>query len=265
MLEVSDPRDRALILFLKDTGLSVADTSRLTIGDLELNQVEDIFTVKPPLLLKLNRKKTDIQTITFTGEEALEALRTTFKIRMRGSPELKIRDNASAIEPEKLTPKSPLFRSYSKFLGKSSELEHLNPHTISNRIRKAAIQADVYRKGFAAHALRRFFQTSLESSGMNGNWIKRMMGHGLPGVEGSYSKPEIEMLREAYREAYPYLAISEHVEQRSRVEALEGQVEALTLQNIQLKERMNGLTLSGPQITELLKRIEKLEQAQKQT
>jgi len=86
-----------------------------------------------------------------------------------------------------------------------------------------------------------------------------MMGHGLPGVEGSYSKPEIEMLREAYREAYPYLAISEHVEQRSRVEALAGQVEALTLQNIQLKEHMNGLTLSGPQITELLKRIEKLE------
>jgi len=56
-----------------------------------------------------------------------------------------------------------------------------------------------------------------------------MMGHAMNGVEGSYSKPEKTMLKEAYAKAYPNLAIIESVEQSARVEALEAQTEKLVL------------------------------------
>lgn len=64
---------------------------------------------------------------------------------------------------------------------------------------------------------------------MQQNWIKKMMGHALGGSEAPYSRPEMETLRLAYAKSYPYLAISERIEQKSRVEALESQVEALIL------------------------------------
>lgn len=235
MIEVSKPRTRALILFLKDTGLSISDTAKLKLKDLGLENINDVFRVKAPLVIEINRKKTGAPTVTFLGQEGLDAVRTSLRIRIRGSPELKIRrygrdEIKGGIPPEELTPESPLFRSYGKFMKtlKKPRIDALKPNSISVLIRKAAIQAGVWREGFAAHTLRRFFQTSLESAGINRNWIQTMMGHKLLGVEGSYSQPQIEQLTQAYIKAYPKLAISEVTEQISRVESLEAQVTKLT-------------------------------------
>lgn len=282
MLEVSNPRVRALILFIKDTGLAESDVVKLKLKDLPVKEVSEIFMLEAPVRLVLNRKKTGRRTITFVGQESLNTLKNTWRIRERGSPEIKIRrygryEVKGGVPPEQLTMESPLFRSYGKFLrmlkGKSL-VTHLSAHAISVIIRKAAILADVWDPGFSAHALRRFFQTSLETSGMNPNWIKKMMGHTLGGSEAPYSQPEIEMLRQAYQKSYAHLAVSEIVEQKSRVEALEAQVEALTLNGTrksgeikQLTQRLNGLTkpkktidivmsklLEDPEVQELLRK-----------
>ena len=68
-----------------------------------------------------------------------------------------------------------------------------------------------------------------------------MMGHKLEGVEGSYSQPQVEQLKEAYIRAYSKLAISEAVEQTSRVEMLEAQVKRLTLNGKRRDESLDGL------------------------
>jgi len=243
MIEVSKPRVKAMILFLKDTGLSISDTAKLKLKNLGLNEVSEIFDAKAPLTIKTNRKKTGTPTVTFLGQEGLDSLRTTLKMRARGSPELKIRrygrnENKGGIPPEELTLESPLFRSYGKFMQtlKKPTIDALTPNAISVLVRKSAIQSGIWKQGFSAHALRRFFQTSLESAGISKNWIKAMMGHRLEGVEGSYSKPEIEMLKEAYSKSYSHLAITESTEQRSRVEMLEKQVEKLILNGKQKED-----------------------------
>lgn len=274
MLEVSNPRVRALILFIKDTGLAESDVVKLKMKDLPVKEVSEIFMLEAPVRLVLNRQKTGRRTITFIGQESLKALKNTWRIRERGSPEIKIRrygryEVKGGVPPEQLTMESPLFRSYGKFLrtlkGKSS-VAHLSAHAVSVIIRKAAILADVWSPGFSAHALRRFFQTSLETSGMNPNWIKKMMGHTLGGSEAPYSQPEIEMLRQAYQKSYAHLAVSEVVEQKSRVQALESQMEALIMngkkKDLRIREletQQTGITEKTLALENLLERIEKLE------
>jgi hypothetical protein len=260
MLEVSNPRIRALILFIKDTGFAEADVAKLKLKDLGINDVAELFSLDPPIPLIARRQKTKRRTITFIGKEGWDALKTSLRIRQQGSPELMIRrynrvEQKLGLLPEMLTLDSPLFRSYEKFFArKDMVIRHLSPHAISVIIRKAAIQASIWKEGFSAHALRRFFQTSLETSGMNQNWIKKMMGHMLNGSEAPYSQPEVSMLREAYVKAYPHLAISEAVEQKSRVEALEAQIEALVLNGKRKDQEIQSLK----PLTDRIERLEKL-------
>jgi integrase len=248
MIEVSKPRTKALILFLKDTGLSISDTSKLILKNLGFDSVNEIFEAEAPISLITNRQKTQMPVVTFVGREALDAIKTTLRLRQRGSAELKIRrygrdEIKGGIPPEELTLESPLFRSYGKFLKtlRKPRIDLLKPNSISVLIRKAAIQAGIWKKGFSAHALRRYFQTSLESAGINRNWIKLMMGHKLEGVEGSYSQPQVEQLREVYVRAYPKLAINEVTEQLSRVESLEAEVEKLTINGKKRDESLQGV------------------------
>ncbi len=265
MLEVSCPRVRALILFIKDTGLAESDVAKLKLKDFGVSDVSDIFTLKAPVPLILNRKKTGRRTITFAGSESLKAVKNMLQIRRVGSPEIHIRRHSKKrrtklLTPEVLTLESPVFRSYDKRALRTGKIKHLSSHAISVIIRKAAILADVWKPGYSAHALRRFFQTSLETSGMNPNWIKKMMGHALKGSEEPYSQPQIEMLRDAYKKSYGHLAISEMVEQKSRVEALEAQIEALTLNGKRKEMQIQKLRAESYENVELKKRMEQTEQ-----
>lgn len=255
MCTVSNPRIRSLILFIKDSGLAESDVAKMKIGDLGVKTFEEMETLKAPVPIMVRRKKTNVLTMTFISSEALEALKTTFEMRMCGSPEIKIRrygmhEIKGGISPETLTVESPLFRSYGKFLytlkGKG-EIGHLTPHAISVLIRKAAISAGVWCRGFSAHALRRYFQTTLETVGINGNWIKIMMGHKLPGPEDAYSRPTVEMLMEAYKKAMGALSITETAEQRTRVEMLETQVQNLLLNGQQKDAKIQNLENSYKQ------------------
>jgi len=257
MVEVSDPRERALILMMKDTGLAEADIADLKLRDLAITDVNEIWKLVAPVLLRKRRHKTKVSFTTFIGSEAFDALKTTLHIRMKGSPNLIIRsglnksvERAVGIPPETLMLDSPLFRSYERlaFIGVQKNIKSLKAGSISVIIRKAALLAGISDAGFSGHALRRFFQTSLENAGVSANWVKKMTGHALGQVEAAYSQPQIEMLKEAYVKAYPYLAISETVKVQSRVEFLEKEVERLTMNGHgknseidELKERMSHL------------------------
>lgn len=239
MIEVSDVRSRALIMFMKDTGISEADIVQLKLKDLGLHDPNEVFSVEPPVLLVYTRAKTDKKAITFLGKEGLGALRVMLKLRVQGTPNYQVRcgkklggKRSIGIAPERLTLESPLFRGYQKLLRKQGAVDvvrPLSPNAVSVLIRAAAISAGCWTENFSGHALRRFFQTSLESAGVQGNWVKKMMGYALGGSEASYSKPELETLCAAYKTAYAHLAINEATEQQSRVEFLEKEVERLSM------------------------------------
>jgi integrase len=267
MLEVSNPRVRALLLFLKDTGLAEADAAKLKLKDVSvlesqtvrpLKDIGELFLLELPAPIIVKRKKTKRLTITFMGKESLEALKIVLRIRMQGSAELTIRrykriEARLGLAPETLTLESPLFRSYEKFFNrKNMAVRHLSPQSISVIVRRAAINAGIWKEGFSAHALRRYFQTSLETAGTNQNWVKKMMGHALEGSEEPYSRPEVATLQEAYKRAYAHLAVSEVAEQKSRVEQLEAQVASLTMNGHAKKSEIDLLERDVAELREMV-------------
>jgi hypothetical protein len=58
---------------------------------------------------------------------------------------------------------------------------------------------------WSIHDGRRIVQTALENVGTSSNWIKKVKGRKVSGEESPYSKPNIEQLRQKYREALPDL------------------------------------------------------------
>jgi hypothetical protein len=77
MIEVSKPRTKVLILFLKDTGLNLSDTSTLKLRNLGFDSVNEIFEAESPISLITNGKKTQMPVVTFVDREALDAIKTT--------------------------------------------------------------------------------------------------------------------------------------------------------------------------------------------
>lgn len=255
MLMHADERARALILILCQSGLRISDAVRLRYRDIE----EDFELNRVPCLIKIVTQKNNTPTVTFLGQDAVDALRVYFDLRKTGTTRYYGSKRKKGIPPEKITVDSPLFRT--------RHVERIKPVSIKQAteiIRMVSVKADV---GFiSAHAFRRWFQTTLEQAHIQPNWVLRMMGHSLPGVEGSYSRPQIEQMRDAYKNAELYLSLVGLPEATLKtVQQLQNQIKDLQDRNTELKARLNGHLLTGDQMQRLLERIEALERQQKQT
>jgi len=203
--EETSIRIRALILFLKDTGLRVSDVIRLTYGDL----AEGLDSGEEFISISLITKKNKIVAKTFVGPEAIEALKEYFSERREGS---------RRIPPEELEAKSPLFRI------RSPEVKAISRSGMSSTITFYAQKLGI-NSAFSAHSFRKYFQTQLEASGINSNWIDQMIGHRLINSRDSYSRPTCEQLKEVYMKAYPQLRVFKGKNVESRISTLETQLE----------------------------------------
>ena len=179
------PTTTALIMALKDSGLSVSDLRLLKCDLLLDNPNADMIPIQ-----RL-RKKTNLSIKTFIGEEAITALKTYFEKRRKGS---------RFVEPETITKESPLFRTWTK--GKVKPMSRTGMSTL---VRNAFIESGTRK--VSAHSLRRFLQTQMEEANVNVNWIDQMLGHELVNCRGAYSKPTDEQLETAYRKGYDHIRI----------------------------------------------------------
>jgi len=59
--------------------------------------------------------------------------------------------------------------------------------------------------GYSLHDARRYVQTALEEARLPANWARKIRGRKVRSEESPYSRPEIEKLRAAFKEALPYL------------------------------------------------------------
>jgi integrase len=212
LLEKANRRQKAIILFLKDSGLRVSDLIRLRYGDVKgsLERGDQFIPIR------IVTEKNNTVATTFIGPEAVSALKDYIKWRAKR---------------EELKDESPLFRVSGgrrdpmTRSGVSSSINHL--------IELAGLKGEI-----SAHSLRKYFQTQLESAKMSFNWIKAMMGHKLSGVEAAYSKPTEETLKKAYIEAYDHLRIFEE-DSIERVKLLEKYLEEERTRRLELERRLS--------------------------
>lgn len=70
------------------------------------------------------------------------------------------------------------------------------------------IVSDVAKRAgveYSLHDARRYVQTALEEARLPANWTRKIRGRKVRGEENLYSRPEIEKLRSAFKEALPFL------------------------------------------------------------
>jgi integrase len=203
LLEIAEVRWKAVLSFLKDSGLRISDVVGLTYGDVKKGLDENDEFI--PITTLTKKKK--VVARTFIGQDAIESLIEYLEHRKTGTRKL---------PPEIITDATPLFST------KKGGFRPMLPNSMSagifNLMKRAGLNGDI-----SAHSLRKYFQTQLESAGVNGNWIMQMIGHSLNGVENHYSRPTEQMLLEAYKEAYDALRIEPKAEDRIKI--LEEQLE----------------------------------------
>lgn len=84
---------------------------------------------------------------------------------------------------------------------------------------------------FSWHDARRYVETALEETKIHPNWARKIRGRKVRGEEAPYSRPAIEQLRNAYKEAVHLLQFTsetELTELKKRQEAIEQIVQDMT-------------------------------------
>jgi integrase len=181
---------KAIMLFIKDSGLRVSDVRRLNYGDIA-KQLENAETI---IQINIITEKTNLLAKTFIGEESINALKEYLEARKQGSKD------SRNVEPEIITKDSPLFKVWTK-----GEVKRYPRHSLSSLMREAFVSVNEDR--MSAHSLRKKLQTDLEKAGINSNWIDQILGHQLINSRDAYSLPTDEELRDAYMKAYQFVKV----------------------------------------------------------
>ena len=179
LMRVADVRERAILMFLKDSGMSREDIVGLKYGDIR----REFEVGKEFIHIRAVRRKEALAYDTFIGRNAVEALRAWLDYRRN-------------FLGEKITDDSFLFT------GKSGK--PLTPAGLDSLFYRLSRKA-----GFktSPHRFRKFFESHMGLSAPS-ILVKYWMGHSL-GVEKSYFLPPIEKQREEYIKAYAQIDISE--------------------------------------------------------
>jgi integrase/recombinase XerD len=181
LMSLADPRKRAIMMLLKDSGISREDIVILKYGDIQ-NEFE---ASKDVIHVRLVRQKEQLEYETFIGKNAIESLKAYLQCRKANG--------------EQITKDSPLIATVSN--------KAMNPEGLSTIFVRFSKKA-----GFltSPHRFRKYFESHMGLSAPS-ILVKYWMGHSL-GVEKSYFIPPLEKQREAYAQAYKEIDISEKPE-----------------------------------------------------
>jgi integrase len=177
-------RNRAMLMFLKDSGLRIGDANALNVSDWLEAETRIVDGEAFKLFEPKETGKTKAPAYVIVGPETVEAVdRYLEERRETGLP---------------MKPDSPLFLNRQNTRFHPDGFGH-----VFQRLGKF-----VGKKRISAHSLRKFHTTMLESAGVPHNWIKKLQGRVVGGSMGPYSLPEeTGELFQAYVRAYPKLRI----------------------------------------------------------
>lgn len=176
LLQFADLRERAILLVIKDSGISREDVVELKYNDIQ----KEFESGQEFIRLHLVRQKEDVVYDTFLGPNAVQALKIYLQERKSKN--------------EVITPDSPLLANIHG--------QPLTPLALSMTFVRLGKQA-----GFdtSPHRLRKYFESHLGLSAPS-ILVKFWMGHSL-GSEGPYAQFSPEDQRRKYKEAYHELDI----------------------------------------------------------
>jgi integrase len=202
---IANVRERAILAFLKDSGMSRGDVLPLNIGVLENFDKGDEF-----IHLQVFRGKEKVEYETFIGPNAVEALRAYFTLRRsRG---------------ENLTAQSPLFATEEK------PIERLTEKGLSTMFTRLTLRSG---KRISSHRLRKFFETYMALVVRSPVILKLWMGHKIAkgrDVESRYIIPPTPEQSKLYQESYHNIdLIGGTLEQRAR-EAAKAEFEKMLME-----------------------------------
>jgi integrase len=250
MLEFSDERVRAIILFLASTGVRIRAITELTIEDLTSIPEYELYQVRVYAAAKE-------RYFTFTTPEATKALNSYVKYRETSG--------------EKLVPSSPLFRD--QFDRNDPDSVH-NSQPIKLRALEWLISQTLQKSGITfverqtelqgnhgrtrkdvrlTSGFRKFFDTQLIYSRVEPHFKEKFMGHSI-GLDDNYFKPGENNALQEYVKAIDALTINEE-------NRLKKQVKELTKKQSEieyLKEKIRLMEVSQTEILECLKYPERL-------
>jgi len=193
----SSLRDKTIVLFLFQSGISLAELCSLNYGDV----ARELEEGKIPLCLHIIREKEKVEYYTFLGKDAVDALKLYIHEReMRG---------------EKLTYMSPLFTNEGT---KKLKAQRITSRPIEITFKKLALKSGLVSESqmeaadmnpARPHACRSGFMTTLKLASCNDTAVEYMAGHKLDAVQMAYWGARPEELREMYSKYESYLSISE--------------------------------------------------------
>ena len=246
----SSPTYQAFFITQAQTGLSLSDALQLDVSDFvnavrkkseDLTVKQAIYRVKTDDNLigcfDLRRIKTTIEFYTFAGPEVLHSIASLLELR----------------SAEHLKPGSPIFIKNTSRLPKGDREEfikdlRLTPHVVESYIDRMHILKKIFkrievngkeRNYFRSHKLRKWFANQLRNAAnINTDDVKYLMGQKTGDVSERYFNPNnYATLKNNYRKALPYLAITEEVVMEENLEAIEKlQKENETLKQIYLSD-----------------------------
>ena len=208
-------KTRALITALASSGLRISDLSHITVG--EFLQCCREYVVSPggvkDFLLQLQNSGDLIVPVLYIRSQKTGIPYNTF-----------FSDEASRYIVEYL-----LEYMRKKMLSLDDPLLHMNAHSMSVRFTrlntKFAMGRLLTRGRFHAHALRKFFATTLVNAGCDFLTVEFLLGHKLDAVKEAYYKADKEMLKAKYLGYMSYVTFLEDVRVRevssSELEELE--------------------------------------------
>jgi len=266
VLQVSKPRDRAFFSMMAQSGLRPLTLCALKIKHIEPDFSQGVIPCKIEVPEELAKGQYG-SYFTFMGEESVKYLKAYLTTRPDTDTDSYIFTAYGTENPLDRTGLSQIFR-----------------RTVDNLKEKGLMAFERKGKGKPSEVrlynLRKFFRKYAGQAGIEyvNFWMGHKTNYKAPNIPASdvhyFSREDVEFQRQLYKEkAMPFLRLETATpsetdkvisKQAEEVERLKDRIYELERKNLELKQRLNGFTLSSDQVQELLRRIEKLEQAQKQ-
>jgi len=236
LYNAADVRNKCILLFSYQCGLSPIDISQLNIENLPIYDSNCQIPINDTVYFELYREKSNILTQAVMSSELLHDL--DVYLRSRDYPK-----------------QGPLFLSHK---GK-----RLGPIDMSLTLKDVAkLALGELGKKFKISLLRKSFQDALDNTPqVSRAFTESMMGHGK-GITGSYSQPSPSEIKAAYDLVHPKVSINGYVQARTDLKDMsqkidrqeeQGNLVMKTLARMVVKEmKQEGLlsTMTPQQILE---------------